>query len=185
MPQGEQSDSPPKPNPRKPTPAAQSIAPHSAQSWDVFLSYSTRDISAASQIAADLRSGGLTVWHDVSNVQAGERIREQISEGIRNSKAFVLLASRHSLSSRWVLNELDAAMLTEISSRQSLVIPILIGRVDESTLPTDLIGKRYIDLRHNFSKKYGLKREHIVQSVKLLAGSVDHPPIACGLFQTF
>jgi hypothetical protein len=124
------------------------------RSWDVFLSYSTRDAEKATRIADDLRANGLTVWHDASNLHGGERIRESIDRAIRNSKVFLLLTSRYSLMSRWVLNELDAAMLSEISRRKGFVIPVLIGKIDPARLPADLLGKRYIDLRHNFEARY-------------------------------
>jgi len=147
------------------------------RSWDVFLSYSSRDANMAARIAEDLRASGLTVWHDVSSVHGGERIRESIDRGIRNSKVFLLLTSRYSLMSRWVLNELDAAMLAEISRHKSFVIPVLIGRVDPTKLPSDLTGKKYIDLRHNFPARYLSKRGHLLQSIRLLAGQ-GAPPLS-------
>ena len=149
---------------------------HRRRSWDVFLSYSTRDVEMATRIAGDLRASGLTVWHDVSNLHGGERIRESIDRAIRASKVFLLLTSRHSLRSRWVLNELDAAMLSEISRRKGFVIPVLIGKVDPANLPADLLGKRYVDLRHNFRARYSSKRGYLLQSIRLLAGQGAPPP---------
>src|ERR1041384_41218 len=144
--------------------------------WDVFLSYSNRNSAIAARIASDLRGAGLTVWHDVTNVQPGERVRDAIGNGIRHSKVFVLLASVHSLRSPWVLNELDAAMLNEISERRAFVMPVLIGKVEPENLPSDVIGKHYIDLRHNFGSRYEAKGAYLIQSVGLLARQTTDPP---------
>jgi len=143
--------------------------------WDVFLSYSNRNSAIAARIASDLRTAGLTVWHDVTNVRPGERVRDAIGHGIRHSKVFVLLASVHSLRSRWVLNELDAAMLNEISESRAFVMPVLIGKIEPESLPSDVVGKHYIDLRHNFGNRYQAKGAYLIQSVGLLARQTTDP----------
>jgi len=139
------------------------------EEWDVFISYSSQDEVFANQIALDLKSSGLTVWKDTSEIVPGERLRESIETGIRNSKVFIIIVSARSLNSRWVLNELDAAMLSEVTKRMNFVLPILIGRIDPDRLPTDIVGKRFIDLRYNFRRKYLLNRMIIAKTVRILA----------------
>jgi hypothetical protein len=70
-------------------------------------------------------------------------------------------------------------MLTEISERKAFVLPVLLGRLDSSKLPVDLIGKRYIDLRHNFTKRYSAKCAYILQSIRLLANQTAEPHLDC------
>jgi TIR domain len=123
-------------------------------SWDVFISHSTQDVEIVTQVADDLEDVGLSVWLDRSTIGPGERIREKINLGIKNSTVVLIFISRRSLKSRWVLNELDAAMLREINERRPLLLPVLIGRVHTNELPEDLKGKKYLDLRYNFEKKY-------------------------------
>jgi TIR domain len=67
---------------------------------------------------------GLRVWYDRDYISAGDRIREKINKGIKKSPSFLLLASRHSLKCRWLLNELDVAMVREIEERRKVVIPM-------------------------------------------------------------
>lgn len=93
----------------------------SKNSWDVFLSYSSRNKDVAIAVADDLRKAGLKVWFDRSQIGGGQRLREQIEIGLRNSKSVLVLTSQFSLKSRWVLNELDAAMLREITKRKTIV----------------------------------------------------------------
>lgn len=138
---------------------------------DVFISYSTKDARACKRIVTDLRSEGLEVWHDSSHVSGGKRLREEIDQGIGNSGCFVLLLSEHSRRSRWVLNELDTAMLREIRERRTLVIPVLLGTLTDRQIPGDLRGKHHIDLRHAFGTQYRRKREILLAAVRLVLPS--------------
>lgn len=142
--------------------------PKMGHKWDIFLSYSRADTARASAIVHDLTEEGFTIWQDVGNVLHGDRIRESINDGIRNSSAFLILLSPRSLRSRWVLNELDAAMLREITAGEKIVIPILLGKIRPSQIPEDLQGKLFVDLRFNFAPKYQLEREKLILTLRLI-----------------
>src|SRR6266478_4747807 len=137
----------------------------SEKQWDVFLSYSSRDATIASMIACDLKNAGMRIWFDQDIIIGGQRLRHHIDAGLKNSRKVVILISSASLKSKWVLNELDAAMLREINEGSTIVIPILIGKFDTQKLPGDLTGKRYIDLRYNFSRKYDVARSSIIEAI--------------------
>lgn len=141
------------------------MAENTAHKWHVFVSYSTKNTAFAELIVNDLRNQGLSIWFDRSVILGGERIRERINDGITHSGSIIVLISIHSLRSRWVLNELDSAMLREINSRRTVIIPILIGKVDVNQLPDDLKGKRFIDLRNNFARKYQKMRLELVSAI--------------------
>jgi hypothetical protein len=138
------------------------------KSWDVFLSYSTKDREICESLLADLEQAGFHCWHDRTRIGGGERLRERIEEGLRGSSCVVILLSRHSVKSRWVLNELDAAMLREIRERNTVVIPVIVGRLRDSEIPPDLQGKHYIDLRFSFRRRYEQRREVLLRSVELV-----------------
>jgi hypothetical protein len=137
--------------------------------FDVFISYSSNDRAIIGKIVDDLTEAGMTVWWDEARMLPAARIREAINEGIRNSSVVLIFISSRSLRSRWVLNELDAEMLREIHERRSFVIPVLIGRINSESLPDDLRGKKYIDLRHNFQKRYTVLRTYLIAAVRALA----------------
>jgi TIR domain len=122
--------------------------------WDVFISYASKDRALAKKIEDDLVAAGFRVWRDGAVIRPGERLRERIEEGIRASAVVLIVLSARSLASRWVLNELDAAMLREIRERRDVVIPALIGRFPDEDVPVDLQGKLHLDFRHNFEKRY-------------------------------
>src|SRR6266487_5333684 len=106
-----------------------------AEKWDVFVSYAMKDSTPVSHVIRDLQSSGLSVWQDVSAIQPGSRIREAINEGIQSSKSFLVFLSKRSTRSRWVLNELDAAMVEEISNRRNFVVTVLLGNISTTEIP--------------------------------------------------
>ena len=135
-----------------------------AKKWDVFVSYATKDSRSVSHVVSDLESSGLSVWQDVSAIQPGSRIREAINEGIQSSKSFLVFLSKRSTKSRWVLNELDAAMVQEINNQRNFVIMVLLGNIAIDEIPADIQGKRFIDLRYNFQHKYLAQRTMVPRS---------------------
>jgi TIR domain len=143
--------------------------PKRSKTWDLFLSYSSADRQKADAIIKDLESAGLRVWYDFKEIIGGDRIRERIADGIRNSKAVLILASASSLKSKWVLNELDAAMMREIEERRKIVIPVLLGNIEVSDLPSDIQGKNHIDLRYRFKDRYAKSRITILNSLQSIS----------------
>jgi hypothetical protein len=73
---------------------------------DIFLSYAQADADRAKRIAAALSAKGWSVWWDVSLV-AGDRYRSKIAEQLRSAKCVVVLWSRHSIESDWVIDEAE------------------------------------------------------------------------------
>lgn len=136
--------------------------------YDIFISYSRRDEKSVRQVVNKLRECGFSVWFDQISMCPGDRIRESIFEAISKSTVVLIFLSQHSIQSRWVLNELDSAMMREMQERKTLVVPIVIGRISDDKLPGDVAGKLYFDLRHNFARNWENKRENIVTSLAAL-----------------
>lgn len=132
--------------------------------WDIFISYNNADFDKAEFIYEDLQRAGLEVWFDRREVYGGDRLREKINEGIRKSRIVLVLLSKNSLKSQWVLNELDAAMMREIDENRKVAVAALVGRIDDNEVPPDLRGKSYYDFRHNFEKKYTEQRVNLINT---------------------
>lgn len=103
---------------------------------DLFLSYSRADKPIAEAIAGELQKLGVEVWWD-HELAGGDDFRREITERLERVTAAVVLWSRHSVESRWVINEAAAA------SEKRLLIPITI---DKSTPPIDFRSLHTIDL---------------------------------------
>lgn len=70
----------------------------------VFLSYSRSDQARAQQLAEALGQGGLTVWWDAL-IEGGASFAKSIEAALQASDAVVVLWSRSSVTSDWVLDE--------------------------------------------------------------------------------
>ena len=91
---------------------------------------------------------GVGVWIDCAEIRVGDSIIERIRAGIDRSNFVLALISQHSVNSSWVRRELDVAMTQEISGKQIKVLPVIL---DNSELPSFLIGKYYADLRKDIN----------------------------------
>lgn len=58
---------------------------------EIFISYSRRDQEFVTRLASDLNAQVAGVWFDQSSIQAGEKWHDEIMEGIRDCKAFILV----------------------------------------------------------------------------------------------
>src|SRR6266498_3589813 len=79
-------------------------------SKDIFISYSRRDQEFVSRLASDLNAHVAFVWFDRSTIQPGQKWHDEILEGIRECKAFILVLSPDAVESRYVREELNKAL---------------------------------------------------------------------------
>ena len=96
--------------------------------YDVFISYSARDLETVKRLARKLEDGGLSVWYthrDNEDDYAGT-----IVEALDKSRCFVLVASSASLDSQHVLAEVDLAF-----QRRPDDITFKILRLDPTPFP--------------------------------------------------
>jgi hypothetical protein len=64
----------------------------------VFLSYASEDSEAARRIADALKSAGIEVWFDQSELRGGDAWDRKIREQVRTCALFVPIISAHSQS---------------------------------------------------------------------------------------
>lgn len=119
----------------------------------VFISYSSKDRDFVERLATDLKSRGLYVWFDQWELKVGDSLIEKINAGITSQDYLVVVLSKTSVRSQWVMKELNAALMKELTERRVVVLPILIEDCD---IPTLLSEKVYADFRDDYSS--GLDR---------------------------
>lgn len=113
----------------------------------LFLSYATADREMARSIAEELRRHGLQVWFDEYELKVGDSLAEKIRDAISSSDYLIVLLSHHSVKSRWVRRELEAAFARELSTRDITLLPVLISDCD---VPPFLAQRLLIDLREDY-----------------------------------
>src|SRR5688572_18696703 len=79
-------------------------------SKDIFISYSRRDQEFVTRLAGDLNAQVAGVWFDQSTIQLGQKWYDEIMEGIRECKAFILVLSPDAAESKYVREEVNKAL---------------------------------------------------------------------------
>jgi hypothetical protein len=72
----------------------------------VFLSYAQSDRFKVDQIAAALRTAGVSIWFDAWELAPGDTIIERVERAVQASDVFLVFLSPASIESRWVHAEL-------------------------------------------------------------------------------
>jgi hypothetical protein len=101
--------------------------------YDVFLSHGAPDKAWVRTLADELKTRGLSVFLDEQELQPGQNFVLGLSDGLRASRALVLVLSRDTCERPWVEREWTA-YLAEHGPKQFLV-PVLL---EETELPTIL-----------------------------------------------
>src|SRR6185437_12548250 len=78
----------------------------------VFVSHSSSDVAFASRFSQDLRQLGADVWLDSSHLGAGDFVA-RINAALQGSDVFVLVLTPTALESKWVRQEMNAAITRE------------------------------------------------------------------------
>lgn len=71
----------------------------------VFISYSHADDAFAQKLIADLNAAGHACWIDTARIKSGDEWVRSITEGIKNSYAFISIVSETANESTWVRRE--------------------------------------------------------------------------------
>jgi len=92
----------------------------------VFISHSSKDHNFTMLLAEKLKKDFTDIWIDEWELQAGDSIVQKISEGIRKSSFFIIVLSKYSIKSNWVLRELNSALMRQLTKDDVKILPILL-----------------------------------------------------------
>lgn len=125
-------------------------------SFEVFISYSTRDLDRANQVVGMLESTGSSVFVAENSVLPSEHLAPRIVEAIGTCDLFILLWSVHAKKSEWVPQEIGIAKAADRA-----IMPVFLHKNLE--LPGFLKGLKYLPLYRNPEEKLKWLQEHVYE----------------------
>lgn len=102
------------------------------QFYSCFISYSGKDEEFAKRLHGKMRDAHLRVWFAPEDIQGGKKLHEQIEAAIYVFDKLLIVLSKASLKSQWVMTELRKARKAERQSRKRKLFPVRL--VDMKTL---------------------------------------------------
>jgi hypothetical protein len=120
---------------------------------EVFLSHSSKNLKAASDLAKVMRAHGVPVWHSTKNIRGGQKWHDEIGRALRRCDWFLLLLSKAAVKSKWVKHELTYAL--NHGQYENHILPVMFEPCDYEGLSWTLGGFEMVYLHKN--KKNGLR----------------------------
>ena len=140
--------------------------------YDVFLSYSSRDVQEVIALAARLRRDGFRVWLDRWNVPLGGNIYREVVDGVQRSRFLVQILSPHGLGSEWAAAEREIVLIDDPGNRRGRFIPLLLAEVE---IPPDLRRFKYLDYRTGRDQAYARLQVHLAAVEPVTAARRPEP----------
>src|SRR5215471_2224475 len=114
---------------------AESAEPARTPTGAVFLSYASQDAEAARKICEALRSAGVEVWFDQSELRGGDVWDQTIRKQIRACALFIPVISRHTHERKEGYFRLEWKLAVDrsnlISATQAFLLPVVIDDTPE------------------------------------------------------
>lgn len=130
--------------------------------WAAFLSHASEEDTLATGIREHLTAHRVSVWLDHHDLRRQGLLLAALQQAIERSRHLVLLWSKASARSRYVMGEWNFAW-----NRNRSIIPC---RVDRTPLPLGLAGMLYCDFRSAFDDGIG-------QLDQVLRGTAGKKPV--------
>src|ERR1039457_3725923 len=113
-------------------------------SFDVFLSYNSKDRARVRRLAERLRGAGVRVWFDEWVIRPGDDVYLSIEHGLGAARTLVLCLSPAALGSEWVKMERSTVLFRDPGNAGRRFIPLLLADCD---LPDTIRRFKHVDFR--------------------------------------
>ena len=141
------------------------------ETYDIFISYSSRDCETVYAYVQAFKDAGYRVWYDSEGLYGGAEFSEVIARAICASRLVVFFSSANSNKSEWTKCEVSLAL--------GFRKPILPVRLDESEYNIAymlmLVGRQYVD---SLQGKTPVSTQKLLEAVSIMlaGGRVPQPP---------
>ena len=128
--------------------------------YDIFISYSRRDLDIVRPFYERLCTEGFNVWIDMKGLYSGDQFKREITKAIIASRVLVFFSSEQSNRSIWTASEIGVA--------REFKIPILPVRIDNTPYSEevllDLVNLNYTDF--TVESERPRKMDEFIESLK-------------------
>jgi formylglycine-generating enzyme required for sulfatase activity len=140
----------------------------------VFISYSHADSRFVDELADKLKASGVDVWIDKWKFKVGDSITHKINEGIGASDFLIIVLSCASVKSKWVREELNAALIKNVEEeKHAFILPVLI---EEWKIPPLLQHRKYANFKDDPEQAFQKLLEVIRPEVTLAPARLPFEP---------
>lgn len=139
----------------------------------MFVSYAHADAAFVHELATNLHELGLDVFLDAWELGPGEIVQRRLEQGLRESRAGMLIVSAASVGRPWVMEEYAVLLGKAVTHGQPL-IPVVI----EAAQMPEMLGTRlWVDFRGKTGDAYATELERLARAVR---GQRPGPPTRRG-----
>ncbi len=146
-------------------------------SYDVFLSYNSKDRTAVTEIAHALRQDGVEPWLDHWRLTPGGDWQSELVAGMRSSRACAVFVGPHSVGA-WSAMEVRLALDRTAKDPAFRCFPVLLPGVpepfDPDLLPPFLGVFTWVNFTGGTQDPVAL--QHLISAIRGLAFGVSAPP---------
>jgi hypothetical protein len=111
----------------------------------LFISSTHQDKAIAKRLSADLREHNVPCWFTDHDAYPSQPILGDIEKVIHAQDTFLLVLSKHAISSSWIEQEVDAVLHQEIKYGKPVLLPI---RLDNAVLQSHVDWVTRLQHRH-------------------------------------
>ena len=109
----------------------------------VYISYNNRDSAIATKISEVLKGAGHEILIDVDTLLPGQDISSTLFYALRQSDFMIVIISENSVDSKWVQNEIGAALSYSAERKNFGLFPLVVG---SPQIPDSIRHKLYIQV---------------------------------------
>lgn len=141
----------------------------------IFLSHSSDDKPFVRELNNALNKAGLNTWFDENDIEVTHSIPGKINEALSECAYFLIILTPNAIESKWVTNELNAALMMG-----KTIVPVLLKTCEIPPLLKDI---KYADFRSDHL--LGLNQLLKVFPVQTPGAPGNLPALSSGLLKIF